>query len=211
MTKHITLSLYQDGTGNNKINDTPSGNQSNLARLYEYQKAQYSFNLSVDKNFGKGTDNITTVNGDYEGNQIAFNDLVSSMASNDDTPVNIKLYSDGVGSQDSGVVERVSEGGAGLGTGSRVNELVNAVKELCKVNGGDVEIELNAAGFSRGSVAMKILLNRIAEECPEGKIKLNNVLLYEPVAAMGFPPLTENLPGYNLAYPSALVLSLIHI
>lgn len=204
MTKHIKLSLYQDGSGNNKVNDTSTGNQSNVARIYEYQEADYSFNMSVDKNKIKGEGDIGVVTGEVEGNSNAFNVLVDKI-NHDDTPVDIKIYSDGVGSQDDGLGDKYLGGGAGLGTDSRVEELVSAVKELCKVNGGDVEIELNAAGFSRGSVAMKILLNRIAEECPEGKIKLNNVLLYEPVAAMGVPPLTENLPGYNLEYPATLV------
>ena len=199
MTKKITITISQDGTGNNKSDDTI--NQSNVARLHDMVKADYSFDISeYDKQV---TDDLIEVkNGIAEGSKTAFDNFLLQQKGTlaDDSPLHIKIYQDGVGSGPKGFNANV-EGGTGKGTALRVEKLRAAIKDIHETYGEDVEIDLNAIGFSRGSVAIKQLLNELSEDYPNGEIHLNNVLLFDPVASMG-NALTETHLGMKLHYPT---------
>jgi hypothetical protein len=75
MTKKIIMTISQDGTANNKTTATPSGNQTNVAKLHEMVQADISFDIS--KNAKNITDEISEIGGATEGSQKAFDDFVA--------------------------------------------------------------------------------------------------------------------------------------
>jgi hypothetical protein len=135
-----------------------------------------------------------------EGNKDDLTSFLSTVNPTDDTPANIKLYQAGVGSGPDGF-DTTIEGGTGAGTAARVKALKEAIVAIRTAYGEDVEIDLNAIGFSRGSVAIKQLLNELSEDYPNGEIHINNVLLFDPVASIGLA-LTDTHLGMELHYPS---------
>ena len=181
MTKKVIITISQDGTGNNKTDDSPSGNQSNVAKLHGMVQADYSFDIS--KNAKNVTNEISKLEGN-EGSQEAFDNFIAQKTTSTEDTLHIKLYQDGVGSGPDGFINTV-EGGTGLGTADRVKALKDAITAIKTAYGDDVEIELNAIGFSRGAVAVKQLLNELSDQYPNGEIHLNNVMLFDPVASIG--------------------------
>jgi hypothetical protein len=207
--KKVSVSIYSDGTGNNKTNDTPAGKETNVARIYEMQEADVAFDFSTngsntvkeikkepDGSFEKGS----------EGNIYAFQKFLEDSKNNDngDDSISIKIYRDGVGSQkDQNSFEAKWEGATGSGSGDRVKMMADVVKELRNAYGPDTEIEINVIGFSRGDTAVKALLNKLVDY-QDPNLHLKTMVGFDTVAAIG--DATSGVhPGMDLRYPEALV------
>ena len=170
MTKKIILTLSQDGTGNNKVNDNDTGNQTNVARIHDSLVADYSFNISTldpRKPEENGTSSLEDVTNHLEGNAESFGEFVSSISGDEadiapsDDPLHIKLYQNGVGSRGDGSFQDTWEGATGTGTGARINTFSDAIEVIHDAYGGDVEIEINCI---RDAVTVwRILVNPMGQ------------------------------------------------
>ncbi|WP_163339145.1 tandem-95 repeat protein [Desulfopila sp. IMCC35008] len=199
MIKKIKLSLFIDGTGNNN-NDASRGKTTNVAKIFELQKADAAFDFSEN-----GTAAVPSYERGLTGTSEAYQEYLkkskSLAISSTEETLSLKIYHDGVGSQkDQNSLIAGTEGATGLGTELRVNKMIDAIRQI-RQQFPDAEIDLNAMGFSRGSTAIKDFLNKIAQEFPgDNNIKLNNAVLFDPVAAYGYGK-DETHMGKDLSYP----------
>ena len=204
MTEKISLSLYLDGTGNNKYNDSPTGTQTNVAKLNDLQKTDLTFDFSENgketlTQFDEYTD-LSTQQGDEDAYINYF--LYQKDAYSTNENLSIKIYHDGVGSQvDKESYEARVEGAFGVGTEPRVEKMADAIEKL-RATYPDTEIELNITGFSRGSAAVKSLLNELSKRfSDDDKLSVSNLILFDTVVALGNPK-DETHTGHDLSYPS---------
>ncbi len=207
MTKKISLSIYIDGTTNNKTNDAPKGVETNVARIYEMQKTDVAFDFSMNgSNTVDELNLVDNVGQNPKGNIKAFETYLqrSQAMDNGNDSVSIKIYGDGVGSQkDQNSFDAKWESATGSGSGDRVKMMADVVKELRKAYGPDIEIEINVIAFSRGYAASKDLLNKLVD-FQDPNIHLKAVVGFDTVAAIG-DATCEVHPGMDLRYPEALV------
>lgn len=195
MTKKIQLVVALEGTGNNATNDAPEGMETNVAKAYSMLKADAEFDFSRN-----GSTAIDTYKKGSIGNQEALGDFLQKQSSSDNDTLSLKICQDGVGSQAENSALKSVEGGTGLGTDSRVESIIIAVRQIRK-KFPDAEIELDGLGFSRGATALKDLFNRLSEEYPnDPNIRLNCAVLFDPVAAYGYPT-DETHTGKDLGDP----------
>jgi len=224
MSKKVILNLFLDGTGNNKVHDRATGTHTNVARLHDTLEADYRFNISraestteMQRNGASDPSEVLDVHA--EGNLNAFNAFFNHSASTggpdsgsgekvappeipDNGPLVMNLYQDGVGSRGDGSFADQIEGATGLGMEPRIENVVDAVRAIRATYGEDVEIEINGVSFSRGSAEAKVLLNLLNERFSELHAHVSTFVEYDPVFAVGVPPLTDNLADYNDGYPS---------
>ncbi len=202
--KKLTVTISFDGTSNNKnsnnnrIGDVPTAKHTNVARLNELIVADQSFDFSRYANNGS-----TRYEDGVEGNLEAFSQFLDQdHVSAQDSTDSLKLYIDGVGSQeDQSSSGAKLEGGTGSGTDIRVKQMLDAVEMIRKTYGPDVEIDLNVIGFSRGSAAGKDFLNKLSEKYPDDPyIRLNKAVFFDTVAAMGNAD-DETHTNKDLGYP----------
>ncbi|MFP7753894.1 hypothetical protein ACLG6S_04420 [Thermodesulfobacteriota bacterium B35] len=238
MSKKIILNLSFDGTGNNKVNDRQNGSHTNVARLHDTLHADYRFNISqaedIEEMHRNGTSDPGEVDEGVEGNWSSFKAFFNHSATGtapvesnplsgseqqqvrppdipDNAPLVMNLYLNGVGSRGDGSLADRIEGGTGLGMEARVDNMINAVSIIRSTYGDDVEIEINGVSFSRGSAEAKEFLNRLDAQYSELHAHVNTFVLYDPVFAVGVPPMTDNLAGYNNNCPTGPATSDAHL
>ena len=90
MTEKITLNIFFDGTGNNKVNDRPANVHTNVARLHDTLHADYRFNISAIDPLGpekNGTSDPALMEDKHlEGNLEAFDALFGSSGEDPSSP-----------------------------------------------------------------------------------------------------------------------------
>ncbi|MBT5231455.1 MAG: DUF2235 domain-containing protein [Methylococcales bacterium] len=187
-----TISIYFDGTGNSRQNDQRHGSHSNVARLYNADKAvksDLSYNVNKPKSY----------------NSKALPGQPSEA-----------VYFDGVGSQKDEKIDSISdafsairkglEGGTGLGGDKRIDAAYDAVVSYHNKYPGK-EVDVNIVGFSRGAAQARALSNKIIDDgIPDtsknakseylikpGKPKIKNMTIFDTVASMGIPQIHTHL------------------
>jgi hypothetical protein len=182
--KNLSISIFFDGTGNNKNHDTASGKDTNVAKLYEMSQAN-----KVDLSYHSPWERKS-----YSQN--ANNKRQSE-----------SLYFDGVGSKNNLSNIRLLakaynwlQKGMGIGANKRIEQAYNAVVLFYNKNPGE-KVDINLIGFSRGSAQARSLSNRLIKRgIPKldaagkktgkfiqdpGETRIKNMGLFDTVASFG--------------------------
>lgn len=189
MKDSLHFTVYFDGTANNKDNHQPKGTHTNVARLYERDRA-------LGSNLARNSAHPTLT---YEGKQ--------------HYGLSEKIYLDGVGSQiDQGPLA-MFECATGSGSQSRVEQAYESIVRFHNKN-PDFPIDVNVVGFSRGAAQARALANVFIDRgvprldgqwkatgeylIPPGQAQINKLGLFDTVACYGNPK-TESHVAKNLA------------
>ncbi|NIF27685.1 DUF2235 domain-containing protein [Pantoea sp. Tr-811] len=171
---HITV--YLDGTRNNKDNDAPEGAHTNVARLYDLDTAQ---GTNLARNSG--------------GKPQQYDASARSGQSE-------KVYIDGVGSQKNNPLGMVFEGATGAGGQSRIEQAYDTLVAFHNKY-PDLAVDVNVVGFSRGAAQARALANvfidrgvpmldsqfRVTDQylIPPGQPHVNKLGIFDTVASFG--------------------------
>lgn len=182
------ITIYFDGTGNNKDLGAAKGVQTNVARLFELDTA-------------KGT-NLARNSGHAPRHYDAH----------DRSGESEKIYFDGVGSQRQTSGRSIIEGATGLGAQGRIDQAYDVLVAFHNKYPDD-SINVNIVGFSRGasqarSLANKFIQNGVPKLDEQGKhtgefliapgqAHVNKLGIFDTVATDGLPNTDTHL-GKNL-------------
>lgn len=189
MSDSLHVTVYFDGTGNNKDNDQPKGTHTNVARLYERDRAQGT-------NLARNSAHVALK---YEGRQ--------------HYGLSEKIYFDGVGSQRVQGPKAMFEGATGSGSQNRIEQAYETLVRFHNKN-PEFQVDVNVVGFSRGAAQARALANVFIERgvpmlndqwkatgeylIPPGEARINKLGLFDTVASYGNPK-TESHVAKNLA------------
>ncbi|MFP3498285.1 DUF2235 domain-containing protein, partial [Pseudomonas sp. SIMBA_059] len=123
---------------NNKDNDQPKGTHTNVARLYERDRAQGT-------NLARNSAHVALK---YEGRQ--------------HYGLSEKIYFDGVGSQRVQGPKAMFEGATGSGSQNRIEQAYETLVRFHNKN-PEFQVDVNVVGFSRGAAQARALANVFIE------------------------------------------------
>lgn len=188
MSGSLHITIYLDGTRNNKDNDGPQGTHTNVARLYDIDTARGT-NLARNSSHAP-------VQYDWQ----ACDGLAE------------KVYLDGVGSQRRNKPASAFECATGAGGRSRI-EQAYAVLVAFHNKYPDRTVDVNLVGFSRGAAQARALSNVFIERgvpkldsqrrptgdylVQPGQATVNKLAIFDTVASYG-NPLTDFHLNKNL-------------
>lgn len=176
MSQSVHITVYFDGTRNNKDNDTPQGSHTNVARLYELDTAKGT-------NLARNSEHKPLK---YDGNERSGGSE--------------KVYFDGVGSQRSNLLGVAFEGATGAGGQSRIEQAYDTLVAFHNKY-PDLAVDVNLVGFSRGAAQARALANVFVDRgvprldgqwratgeylIPPGEAHINKLGIFDTVASFG--------------------------
>jgi hypothetical protein len=194
MSQKLSVTIYFDGTGNNKDIDRPKEQHTNVARLFDSQNAQ-KYNLSYNSEGAPKQYDYQYDGQDLSGRAEA-------------------IYFDGVGSRDDASITDAYEGGTGAGWKERIDQAYDVITAFHNKY-PDQDIDINMVGFSRGASQARALANVVIDKgipeldgngeptgeylIPPGDPHINQLAVFDTVASYDMRFISNTHLGMDLS------------